>query len=69
MPMVAMERKTIIVTMATKQPHFASSKKTKRKKIGFSLSIISCEQGAMWMMFVCICSIDTCLKHIKNNRL
>jgi len=34
--MVAMERKTIIVTMATKQPHFASSrKKTKRKKIGF----------------------------------
>ena len=47
MPMVAMERKTIIVTMATKQPHFASSKKQKRKKIGCSLSIISCEQGAM----------------------
>jgi hypothetical protein len=47
MPMVAMERKTIIVTIATKQPHFASSKKKKRKKIGFSLSIIFCEQGAM----------------------
>jgi hypothetical protein len=44
--MVAMERKTIIATMATKQRHFASSKK-KRKKIGFSLSIISCEQGSM----------------------
>ena len=43
--MVAMERKTIIVTMATEQPHFASSKK-KSFKIGFSLSIISCEQGA-----------------------
>jgi hypothetical protein len=28
----------IIFTMATKQPHFASSKK--RKKSGFSLSII-----------------------------
>jgi hypothetical protein len=41
-----MERKTIIVTMATKQPHFASFKK-KLKKIGFSLSIISCEQGVM----------------------
>jgi hypothetical protein len=40
-----MERKTIIVTMATKQPHFAFKKKN--KKIGFSLSIISCEQGAM----------------------
>ena len=66
MPMVAMERKTIIVTMATKQPHFASSKKTKRKKIGFSLSIISCEQGAMWMMLVCIRLLDTCLKHIKK---
>ena len=45
MSMVAMERKTIIVTMATEQPHFASSKKN-RNKIGFSLSIISCEQGA-----------------------
>jgi hypothetical protein len=32
MPMVAMERKTIIVTMATKQPHFASSKKKKKLK-------------------------------------
>jgi hypothetical protein len=42
-----MERKTIIVTMATKQPHFASLKKNNLKKIGFSLSIISCEQGAM----------------------
>jgi hypothetical protein len=36
----------IIFTMATKQPHFASSKKC--KKIGFSLSIISCEQGGMY---------------------
>jgi hypothetical protein len=35
MPMVAMERKTIIVTMATKQPHFASSKKAKRKCVIF----------------------------------
>jgi hypothetical protein len=43
--MVAIERKTIIVTMATEQPHFASSKE-KRKKIGFSSSIISCKQGA-----------------------
>jgi hypothetical protein len=41
-----MERKTIIVTMATKQPHFASFKKN-LKKIGFLLSFISCEQGAM----------------------
>jgi hypothetical protein len=41
-----MERKTIIVTMATKQPHFASFK-NKIKKKGFSLSIIFCEQGAM----------------------
>jgi hypothetical protein len=32
----------ITVTMATKQPHFASSKK--REKSGFSLSIVSCEQ-------------------------
>jgi hypothetical protein len=32
MPMVAMERKTIIVTMATKQPHFASSKKKQKLK-------------------------------------
>jgi hypothetical protein len=47
MSMVAMKRKIIIVTMATKQPHFASSNKKKRKKIEFSLSIISCEQGAM----------------------
>jgi hypothetical protein len=31
--MVAIERKTIIVSMATEQPHFASS-------------IISCKQGA-----------------------
>jgi hypothetical protein len=31
--------------MATKQSHFATSKK--RKKSGFSLSIISCEPGAM----------------------
>jgi hypothetical protein len=54
-----------IVTMATKQPHFASSKKW--KKLGFSWSIISCEQGGMWMMLVCIHSIYTCLKHIKNN--
>ena len=68
MSMVAMERKTIIVIMATEQPHFASSKKNV-KKIGFSLSIISCEQGTMWIMLVCIFSIDTCLKHIKNNRL
>jgi hypothetical protein len=43
--------------MATEQPHFASSKKN-RKKIGFSLSIIFCEQGAKWLMLVCICSID-----------
>ena len=66
---MSMERKTIIVnTMATEQPHFESSKKKKHKKIGFSLSItcISCEQGAKWMMLVCICSIDTCLKHIKK---
>jgi len=42
MSMVAMETKTIIVTIATRQPHFASSKKC--KKIGFSLSIIFCEQ-------------------------
>ena len=60
-----MERKTIIATMATKQRHFASSKKN-RKKIGFSLSIISCEQGAKCMMLVFICSIDTCLKHITK---
>jgi hypothetical protein len=41
---MSLERKTIIVnTMATKQPHFTSSKKC--KKSGFSLSIISCEQG------------------------
>jgi hypothetical protein len=45
--MVAMERKTIIATMATKQPHFASSKKKTTKTIGISLSIFSCEQGAM----------------------
>jgi hypothetical protein len=38
--MVAMERKTIIVTMATKQPHFASSTK-RHKKIGFSLSPVN----------------------------
>jgi hypothetical protein len=31
MSMLAMETKTIIVTMATKQPHFASSKKRKNK--------------------------------------
>ena len=31
MSMVAMERKTIIVTMATEQPHFASSKKNLKK--------------------------------------
>jgi hypothetical protein len=37
MSMVAMERKTIIVTMTTKQPHFASYKKKQTKKIGFSL--------------------------------
>jgi hypothetical protein len=50
---MSMERKTIIVnTMATE--HFNSlishlPKKTKRKKIGSSLSItcISCEQGVM----------------------
>jgi hypothetical protein len=41
-----MERKTMIVTMATKQPHFASFKKN-LKKLGFSLSVISCEQGAI----------------------
>jgi len=29
--MVAMERKTIIATMATKQPHFASSNKNVNK--------------------------------------
>jgi hypothetical protein len=33
MSMVAMERKTMIVTMATKQPHFASSKKSKKIRI------------------------------------
>ena len=44
--MVAMERKTVIVPMATEQPHFTSSKKKNVKKIRFSLSIISCEQGA-----------------------
>jgi hypothetical protein len=38
-----MNRKAITVTMATKQPHFTSLKK--RKKSGFSLSIISCEQN------------------------
>jgi hypothetical protein len=31
MSMLAMETKTISVTMATKQPHFASSKKPKNK--------------------------------------
>ena len=71
---MSMERKTIIVnTMATE--HFNSLishlPKKKHKKIGFSLSItcISCELGAKWMMLVCICSIDTGLKHIQNNRL
>jgi len=38
--------KKIIVTIATKQPHFASSKKNV-KKSGISLSIIFCEQGGM----------------------
>ena len=42
-----MERKTIIVVMAANQPHFESSKKNDVKNLGFSLSIISCEQGAM----------------------
>ena len=42
-----MERKTITVTMATKQFHFASFKKKTLQKLGFSLSVISCEQGAM----------------------
>ena len=65
-----MERKTIIVnTMATEQPHFASSKKKKHKKIGFSLSIISCEQGGMCRMLVCIHLLNTCLKHVKNNHV
>jgi hypothetical protein len=32
MSMVVMERKTITVTMATEQPHFASSKKNKNVK-------------------------------------
>jgi len=62
-----METKTIIVTIATKQPHFALKKNV--KKSGFSLSIIFCEQGGMWMMLVCIRSLDTCLQHIRNNRL
>jgi hypothetical protein len=42
--------------------------KKKRKQIGLSFSIISCEQGGMWMLLNCIRSIDTCLKHITNNR-
>jgi hypothetical protein len=45
MSMVAMETKIIIASMATKQPHFTSSKK--RKKSAFSLFIIFCEQGGM----------------------
>jgi hypothetical protein len=45
--MVAMETKTISVTIATTQPHFASSRKKRKKKSRFALSIIFCEQGGM----------------------
>ena len=67
MPMVATERKNNYCYHGNRTALFRIfQKKQNVNKIEFSLSIISCEQGAKWMMFVCICSIDTCIKHIKQ---